>query len=189
MAERPNDWQSPEYKETTEPQNPPNSVVRPEVRTAALWVYLAPIVAVVVVVGIAVLYWSNRGPAPSEDATRTIGTVGDEATPGGGNPAPRPDDARAEIEYRGGTTLTTLGGLVEPRTAIGQRVELKNVQVETVNDPTSFLIEDGSIKMMVMAPASTPGLKAGMHADVSGVLESDGKGGARIRATHVAAHN
>jgi hypothetical protein len=187
MAERPEGWKSPQYEETRDPKNPPNSVVRPEVRKTALWVYLAPIVLGCVVVGIAAMYWSTRGPAPNADTTRTIGTVGDGSTPGGHDPDPRPDDTRAEVEYRGSGPLTTLGGMAEPRTAIGQRVALKDVEVKAANEPGTFLIEDGATEMIVVAPSSAPQVRAGMRADIDGVVEADGKGGARIRATHVAA--
>lgn len=185
MAEPPSDRQTPEYEETTDPRNPPNILVRPDVRTAAFWIYLGPIVAIVVVLGVALLYWSQAGPAPNEDVTRTIGTVGDEPTPGGFDPDRRPDDTRDELEYRGFAPLTTLGGLVEPRTAIGKEVDLKNVRVDEPRDATSFVIEDANVEMVVVAPSQAPAVRHEMRVDVKGVIESDGKGGARIRATSV----
>jgi hypothetical protein len=91
---------STERYETVDPRNPPNSVLRPEVRTAALWAYLGPLIAVAVVVLIALLYWANRDGAPGEDVSPTIGTSGD-TRPGGNDPAPRPDSTNEELGDRG----------------------------------------------------------------------------------------
>lgn len=93
---------STQREETYDPRNPPNSVTSPQVRTAALWAYLGPILALSVVVLIALLYWANRDGSPTEDGTRTIGTSGDTSTPGGGNPAPTPDSTRDEVKDRDG---------------------------------------------------------------------------------------
>ena len=49
-------------------------------RRTALWVYVGPLIVITVIVGIALLYWATRGPAPNEDVTNTIGTVGDDST-------------------------------------------------------------------------------------------------------------
>lgn len=91
---------STERSETVDPHNPPNAVLAPEVRTAALWAYLGPLIAIAVVALIGLLYWSNRDSEPNEDVTPTTG-VADELTPGGGDPAPRPDSTKEEIDDRG----------------------------------------------------------------------------------------
>ena len=98
MAEQPSN--TTERRETVDPHNPPNSVLRPEVRTAALWAYLGPLIAIAVVALIALFYWANRDPAPNEDVTPTTGVSG-ESTPGGGDPAPRPGSTQEELELRG----------------------------------------------------------------------------------------
>ena len=92
---------STERAETVDPRNPPNSVTSPAARKAVFWAYLGPILAICVVVLIALLYWANRDRSPSEDETPTLGTSGDMNTPGGGDPAPRPDSTRDEVDDRG----------------------------------------------------------------------------------------
>lgn len=91
---------STERYETVDPRNPPNSVLRPEVRKAALWAYLGPLIAITVVVLIALLYWANRDGGPNEDVSPAIGTSGD-TQPGGGDPAPQPGSTNDELENRG----------------------------------------------------------------------------------------
>ena len=49
-----------QYGETVDPKNPPNSVLQPEVRKATFWAYIGPLIIIVVVLGIALLYWSTR---------------------------------------------------------------------------------------------------------------------------------
>jgi hypothetical protein len=89
-----------ERAETVDPHNPPNAVLRPEVRTAALWAYLGPLIVIAVVALIGLLYWANRDSDPNDDVTPTSG-VSDELKPGGGDPAPKPDNAQEEVENRG----------------------------------------------------------------------------------------
>jgi hypothetical protein len=56
MAEPFNDRQTPErYEETTDPNNPPNSVVNPNVRRTALRSYLGPLIVFFAVVGIGLI--------------------------------------------------------------------------------------------------------------------------------------
>jgi len=109
MAERPD----PHYEETNDPHNPPNAVLNRDVRRAAVWVYVGPLVVLLIIVGIALLYWMGRGPVSQQDADSlnpAAGTTG-EQTPGeerreqqqgGFEPAPRPDSTRDEVESRGG---------------------------------------------------------------------------------------
>ena len=102
------------YEDTRDPRNPPNSVVNREVRRTALRTYLLPIVALIIVAGLALIYWANRSPVTTQNPAE-IGTTGDQHdvigergnvdnTPGGSDPAGRPDSTQDEIERRGGTT-------------------------------------------------------------------------------------
>jgi hypothetical protein len=211
MEERPTDRKDPHYEETTDPANPPNAVVTPEVHKSGaagvvgMWYYLGPLV-LIVVVGLAALYfWTNTDRERRNDSS-AIGTIGgdsDETTPGGFDPKPDSGSTRDEIEFRSdssqtaaarqdrasspspGGALTSIGGIAEPRTVIGQRVDLKNVEVDDPVTAETFVIKDGATEMTVLAPSHAAGLKPGMKVDVAGAIESDGKGATRIRATNV----
>ena len=105
MAE-PRDRHTPEYNETTDPRNPPNSVLQPEVRRFTTWSFVLPLVALAFVAGILWVFWLGQPPRP-RDANRTgtpteaVGTAG-ERKPGGANPNPKPDSTKEELEFRGG---------------------------------------------------------------------------------------
>src|SRR5919106_528894 len=114
MAEPRNDRQTPEqYEETTDPKNPPNSVLNASVRRMALRSYLGPLVVFFLVLGIGLIYWANRPPLVSgADDRGQIGTTGAgddvvgergnrDDTPGGVDPAPRPDSTADELRRRG----------------------------------------------------------------------------------------
>jgi hypothetical protein len=89
-----------QYSETVDPKNPPNSVLQPEVRKATFWAYIGPILILVVVLGVALLYWSTRdSDSPTEP---TVGTSGENPGQGGSNPDRTPDSTKDESEYRGG---------------------------------------------------------------------------------------
>jgi hypothetical protein len=90
----------PEYGETVDPKNPPNSVLQPEVRKAAFWAYIGPLLIIVVVLGIALLYWSTRDNDRTTEPT--VGTSGENPGQGGSNPDRTPDSTKDESEYRGG---------------------------------------------------------------------------------------
>lgn len=111
MTEAHRSRRTPErYEETTDPRNPPNSVVNREVRRTALRTYLLPLVALLIVAGLALIYWANRSPAstpnPAEIGTTGADVVGERGntndTPGGSDPARRPGSTRDEVEQRGG---------------------------------------------------------------------------------------
>jgi hypothetical protein len=91
-----------QYGETVNPKNPPNSVLRPEVRNATFWAYLGPLIIIVVVLGIALLYWSTRDTSEDRSTEPTVGTSGENPGRGGFNPDPTPDSTKDESEYRGG---------------------------------------------------------------------------------------
>jgi hypothetical protein len=65
----------------------------------------------------------------------------------------------------------------------GQRVELKNVEVESA-DGSSFWIKDGTDKIAVVGPAGTPALQGGQHVSLSGRVEATSEA-VRINATRV----
>ena len=215
MAEPLNDRHTPErYEETTDPKNPPNSVINPAVRRTAVRSYLGPLVVFFLVVAIGLLYWANRGPlATDSQDEQQIGTSGDSAdgadvigergnrddTPGGRNPAPRPDSTADELRTRGvdqpsvelpGTNpsamltgLTLLEG--EPKDLAGRRIDLRNVEVFNARGASQFWVQEGNNKVEVTAPRNGPAVKDGAKVDVSGVVEEDGRGGVRIRAERV----
>jgi hypothetical protein len=89
------------YEETVQPQNPPNSVLRPDVRTKTLWVYIGPLIALVIIIGIALAYWVNRDRGRSEDRPVPTTGVSQEVTPGGHDPDPRAHSTEDELKYRG----------------------------------------------------------------------------------------
>ena len=90
-----------QYGETVDPKNPPNSVLQPEVRKAAFWAYVGPLIIIIVILGIALLYWSTRDT--TENLTEpTVGTSGENPGQGGSNPDRTPDSTKEETDYRGG---------------------------------------------------------------------------------------
>ena len=215
MAEPFNDRHTPEhYEETTDPKNPPNSVINPSVRSTALRSYLGPLVVFFLIVGIGLLYWANRPPlvtgaqdgqliGTSGDANDRIDAIGERGnrddTPGGTNPEPRPDSTAAEIESRAGKPdppdfpgvrqdmdLTGLGRLEgEPKDLVGRRIDLRNVEVVNARGASQFWVQEGNNKAEVTAPRNGPAVKSGSKVNLSGVVEEDGRGGVRIRAERV----
>lgn len=205
MAERPNLDRDPEYSETTDPQNPPNSVLRPAARRSAVWTYVGGIAAVFLIVAAVLAYRSVTGAGGDSelDVTQpsTTGTSGDDPdSPGGFDPVPEPDSTRDEIEFRGGgtepqgpmpglstsTPLTELGAMLEesPQSLAGRRIDVQDVEVERVEGST-VVVRDGDARVTVVAPGGTPELRAGQRVNVSGTVEPDGRERARIRATRV----
>jgi hypothetical protein len=208
MAERRNDWNDPQRRdETTDPRNPPNSVVEPELRktpafeVVGMWYYLGPLVLIAVVVGFALFFWRND-PEP-DDLTPAVGTVGEgrDETPGGGDPATRPGSVREESELRGAgeppqdnvpglsasepvTSLDAVAG-GDARTMSGRRIDLQDVSVVDARDRGTIWIQDGGAKVAVAPPPGSPSLRAGARVNVSGVLEPGTDGTMRIRATRI----
>jgi hypothetical protein len=184
MAER-QEGQTPErYEETRDPRNPPNSVANRNVRRTALRVYLGPLIALFIVAGLALIYWANRGPVRSapRDGVGTTGNdvVGERGnasdTPGGFNPDPRPGSTEDELKFRG----------VDDAAAAGGALELRDVRVVGVRDGgRTFWVENDGDQIEVMAPENGPAVKAGATVSVTGVRESNGQGGTRVRANRV----
>lgn len=95
-----------DYDETTDPQNPPNAVVRPQARTAALVTFLGGIILFFVLFGAGLLFWTVTDRM-SDDELRepsAVGTSGEprsDTAPGGFDPAPEHGSTDSELEYRG----------------------------------------------------------------------------------------
>lgn len=191
------------YDETLEPQNPPNSVLRPAVRRTAVWTYVGVIAAVFILVGAALVFWTASDRSLRDDTVEpsAVGTSGErmprDGAPGGFEPAPKPGSTRSEIEYRGGgeqpqgpmpglsTPLTRLEAMRDqsPQSLAGRRIELRGVEVERAEGNT-FQVRDGGDRATVVAPGTTPTVQAGQRVDVVGTLEQDDTG-VRIRASRI----
>jgi hypothetical protein len=191
MADPKNEGHTPErYEETTDPRNPPYSVVNPNVRRNAFRSFVGPLLVFFIIAGFALIYWANRGPVVGTDQNQ-VGTTGDtidaagersnDTTPGGIDPAPRPDSTRDELRYRGADSEPQ-GPM--PALKSGGDVELRNMTVVESRD-NMFWIQNGSKRVAVMAPKHGPAVQTGARVDVTGVGESDGQGGLRIRAERV----
>jgi len=81
---------------------PPNSVLRPKVRSAALYWYLGSVVMMFVLLGVALIFWISAHPTPTTDAAQQqrVGTSGYRLD-GGQKPEPQPKSTRDELRYRG----------------------------------------------------------------------------------------
>lgn len=179
------------------PQNPPNSVVNPRVRRAAFWTYLGPLLILFLVVGVALVYWTGRTPegdGDDEPIPEARGTTGEQPqsreTPGGHNPDRRPDNAREEEKFRGVATddpITELGAALEPSPGevAGRRITVRDVDVIDSHGALNFWVQDGNAKVAVVAPEGSPAVANGQSVDVSGIVEPDGHGSVRIRASRV----
>src|SRR5687768_2060235 len=106
------EWnKSQQREETVHPDNPPRSVVDPEIRKApafavvGMWYYLAPLAIIIIVVVMGLMFWNSRDDV-NESAVPTTGIEGEapahQDTPGGINPDPRHETTEGEKEYRGG---------------------------------------------------------------------------------------
>jgi hypothetical protein len=172
--------------EITDPQNPPRVLLKPEARRAALWSYLGPVIALFVIVGVAMIYWVNRGPLPREARTdeAAIGTVGRDA-PGGGDPQGSFKNTGEELKHRGvrGTDEDTIRSIGSARNGddSSRRVVLDKVTVDAVDGSVTW-VKDGSDRIAVVTDSAS-GLKSGDEASVSGTTERDSQGNVRIRGT------
>jgi hypothetical protein len=189
MAEHRSDEGTPRrYEETRAPENPPNSVLSKGARRATVLSYFVPVVVLFVVVGIALVYWSNQpehSQTPDRDRSE-IGTVG--RTDGGSQPEARPDNARSEIQYRGGdlAPITKVDQLkdVDARTMNGRRVSIDEAEVDSVSG-NMLWVRDGDEKFAVIAPAGSPSVRPGTKVSITGHVVADSSGAAQIRADRV----
>jgi hypothetical protein len=206
-------FDSPHQKEEgvrppDDPRYPPHSVLRSGVRRSALFSSVGLLVVLAIVIGLGMLYWVFREKGRVDPSTpQAVGTVGTApggfgSAEGGGDPAPRPDTTGDEIERRGGfgtsegampplgpgATLTEVADIsgLSAATGAGQRVELRGVEVAS-GDARTFQIRDGGSTLTVVGSGDAP-VKAGRTVDVKGLVESDGRGGVRVRAQQVDVH-
>ena len=197
MSDEPSQWRAPHRPdELDDPSNPPNVLLPPETRSRAVMGYVAPVVVLFVVVGIALIYWANRSPMapagpPERDAIGTGGIVSPDS-PGGFDPAPDFERTGDELEYRGVEPGAVGGGeIVEvamdldavSRTTAGRRVRLLDVEIDAVERNTLWL-RDGSTRVAVVAPEGAA-VEPGDRVDVMGTTEHDADGGVRVRASRV----
>jgi len=187
MAEPRNDEVARRDAETTDPRNPPNSVLSKDARRAAVMSYFVPIVVLFIVIGGALVYWSTRSPeAPKEGQRTEVGTIG--RTDGGFDPKPAPNSTSDEIKFRAGdlTPVTSVSDLaaVEAREMAGRRVEIDEAKVDSVSGNVVWL-RDGDRKFAVVTPEGAPSVKAGSKVAVTGRIEPDDAGATRIVADRV----
>jgi uncharacterized protein YdeI (BOF family) len=184
---RPRDGDA-QYQETTAPQNPPNSMIRPRARTGWLASSLGTLIAVFLIVA-AVFIWVTierslgRGSEAVADRD-TAGTSGvRDNSPGGFSADPTPGSTEDELKFRGATadSLTKMSD-VKNGTA-GQRVELHNVSVERTDGDT-FWIRDDDVTVAVVAPGGSPTVKAGQKINVTGTIEGNADS-TRVRASRI----
>ena len=95
----------PQYEETTAPQNPPNSMVRPRARRGWLASSLGTLLVVFLIFA-AVFTWvfvrhQLGKDAPDPQAVGTSGQRPHEKSPGGFDPAPDHSRTRDELKFRG----------------------------------------------------------------------------------------
>jgi hypothetical protein len=189
MAEQGNDEGTPRrYEETTEPQNPPNSVLSKDARRATVLSYFVPIVVLFVVVGIALVYWSNQPEhSQTQDRDRSeIGTVG--RTDGGNQPETRPDTVRDEIQYRGNdlAPITSVDQLkdVDARVMNGRRVAIEEAEVDSVSG-NMLWVRAGDDKFAVIALGGASAVLPGTKVSITGHVVPDTNGALQIRADRV----
>jgi hypothetical protein len=208
MAHRLDEDPAPQYEETTDPRNPPNSVLKPSARRGALWTYVGGIVALFLIVGAALVYWSTTDQPgdlererPDASAVGTTGAAKADPGVGGFEPAPDQKSTSQELEYKGAgerpqgpmpglqseTPLNELGSMFEgpSKAVIGRRIDVQDVDVERATEAETFYVRDGDVRAAVIAPPRTSPLRAGQRVNVSGNVEPDGSGNLRIRATRV----
>ena len=172
------------------PMNPPNSVVRPAVRRAAVFTYVGALVAMFAIVGATLLFWAGRDDGFGSDTygpghePSALGTSGErmprEGAPGGFDPNPDHNSTAGDIEFRGGgePSQGPMPGLSD-----ANRVTLRDVQVERAEGDT-FWVRDGGESVAVVTVGGTPTVRVGQRVDLSGTYEQT-DGGRRIRATRI----
>jgi hypothetical protein len=168
--------------EITDPDNPPRVLLRPKARRAALWSYLGPVIALFVIVGVALVYWVNRGPAADAPADRgAIGTVGRDSA-GGGDPQPAFDSTVDELKHRGVATAddNTIRSIAGARAADRpQPVMLERVTVDKTEGQVTWVKNAGD--QIAVVGTGTPQLRTGDVVSVSGTTERDASGAVVIR--------
>ena len=193
MADERNDWTPERHKgDPNDPANPPHSMIKPATRRAALMSYLGPVIALFAIVGVALIYWTSRGPASTDIRDEnTIGTVGRE--PGGFEPGGAQDSARDEIEFRGGDPdtgalagpgITSVDRALATDPSKPQRVTLDGVAVDAIEGDVIW-VRSGDARIAIMGGDTGARPRAGQRIDVTGTTELDARGSVRIRANQI----
>ena len=141
-----------------------------------------------IVLGVFAYRMMTRTPGPDLTADRSA--IEQSHVPVDRDPHPKFRSTSAELRHKGAAedAVTRLSDITHNQRAVsGQRVELKNVQVESANG-NSFRIREGTDTMAVVGPAGTPALKGGQHVSLSGRVDATG-GQVRINATRVDLHD
>ena len=190
---------TPNYDETRQAQNPPNSVLSRPARRGALISFLGPVVVLFLIMGLGLLYWNGRraASAPARPAPdQTVGTAGD-TTPGGGDPQPHPNSTQNELELRGvnqpaqgpmpglhdRTPITHVGDVLQqPNDVAGRSVDLANVTVDSVSGDVLWVREGDDKVQVVVAPGLA--LQKGAKVRVIGTVETP-SGTARVHASKI----
>jgi hypothetical protein len=177
-----------------DPRNPPQSLLRPEARRAALISYLGPLMGFFVVVTIALVYWSWRGPLTTDERqqgeTDSIATSGVE-TAGGRSADPQFDSTKDELEFRGqadgdepvGPSLTRIRQIAASKDD-GRRVRLASVEVFSVEANGRFRVRQDDYEILVAAPADAKPPQPGERVTISGVVAID-RGAPFVQATAI----
>ena len=94
------------YDDTKNPKNPPQSVLRPQARSAALLGLIGSVVVFFALIGLALIFWTVAHPRPAarEGMDRGQGTSGYYWTEGGHDPDRPPRSTRDELKFRGALT-------------------------------------------------------------------------------------
>jgi len=186
------------YEETTNPRNPPESMLRPTARTGWLLSSLGTIAVMFLVVA-AAFGWvyvrhelgSQQQIYPDPKATGTSGEQQPrEGTPGGFNPSDGAfSNTREELKFRGAADSTepangAITSVSDFKNApVGSRISLSGLTVDRT-EGSMFWVRAGEGSILVTVPGDVPTVKAGQRVDVTGTVESV-SGGAGIRATRI----
>jgi uncharacterized protein YdeI (BOF family) len=188
------------YEETTNPHNPPESMLDDHARKDWLLSSVG-MLAVIFLVTAAAFGWvfvrhqlgkeSQLYPDP-----QALGTSGEqgarESTSGGFDPEGTFSSTREELKFRGvggpshltGLTGTELTKVAELNNApIGARVSLTDVTVDRT-DGSMLWVRDSDATIVVAVPGDMPTVNAGQHVNIIGTIESTGAG-TRIRASRI----
>jgi uncharacterized protein YdeI (BOF family) len=178
----------PQYEETTAPQNPPYSMVRPGARSGWLASSFGTLLIIFLAV-VAVFTWvtvqrslGKGGKVPDSAAVGTTGQgTARDNLPGGFDPAPEHSSTKEELEYRGAGEPPqgpmpglTVGKISDLRAASpGGRVTLTNVTVDRA-DGDKFWIRDSAGTAVVTTSGDSPTVKAGQRVRIAGTVEGTG---------------
>ena len=144
--------------------------------------------ALLIVLGVFAYRMMTRPYEPDLTADRSA--IERSQVPADRDPHPKFGSTSAELRHKGAAeeAVTRLSDIRQnQRVVSGQRVELKNVEVESANG-NAFWVKDGRDKIAVVGPAGTPTLKGGQHVSLSGRVEATSDA-VRINATRVDLHD